>query len=83
VFDGGQGITPGPRPGSNLRGLPEDVARAYGEARDAASVNAWTATEMMCRKILMHVAVDKGAKPGEIFAHYIGHLAAEGYAPSS
>jgi hypothetical protein len=33
----------------------------------------------MCRKILMHVAVDKGADEGKTFASYIDHLAAEGY----
>lgn len=81
VANGGKGIQPAARPGSDLRGLPEDVARAYNEARDAASVHAWTAAEMMCRKILMHVAVDKGAKEGQTFAHYIDHLANEGYVP--
>lgn len=65
VSNADRGIEPGLRPGSDLRGLPGDVARAYTKARDAASVNAWTATEMMCREILMHVAVDKGAKKGE------------------
>lgn len=34
---------------------------------------------MVCRKILMHVAVDKGAKAGESFASYISHLEVAGY----
>jgi hypothetical protein len=67
------------RPGANLLGLPEDVGRAYGEARSTASVNAWTATEMMCRKILMHVAVDKGAKDGQTFAGYLTYLQEKGF----
>ena len=36
---------------------------------------------MVCRKILMNIAVDKGAQPGESFLHYVGHLGQEGYLP--
>jgi hypothetical protein len=43
------------------------------------SVSALTATEILCRKILMHVAVDKGAEQGATFASYIDHLIDEGY----
>jgi len=42
-------------------------------------VNAFTATEAVCRKILMHIAVDKGAKEGQTFASYIDHLEKAGY----
>ena len=35
---------------------------------------------MMCRKILMHVAVDKaGSAPGKSFVDYVNELEAEGY----
>jgi hypothetical protein len=43
------------------------------------SVNAHTAAEALCRKILMHIAVDKGAKEGTTFSSYIDHLMKEGY----
>ena len=43
------------------------------------SVNAYTASELICRKILMHVAVDKGAEEGKGFESYIDHLQAKGY----
>jgi len=33
----------------------------------------------MCRKILMHIAVDKGAKEGQTFVFYLDHLAEKGY----
>jgi hypothetical protein len=36
---------------------------------------------MVCRKILMHLAVEKGAKPGGTFQSYFEHLAANGYVP--
>ncbi len=43
------------------------------------SVGGFTAAELVCRKILMHVAVEKGAKEGKSFASYITHLEAAGY----
>jgi Domain of unknown function (DUF4145) len=65
--------------GPTLEGLPADVAAAYEESRRAFGVNAFTSTELVCRKILMHVAVDKGAKTGKPFVDYLDHLAAAGY----
>lgn len=43
------------------------------------SINAFTASELICRKILMHVAVDKGAKEGEPFNTYLEALESLGY----
>jgi hypothetical protein len=60
-------------------GLPSDVAAGYEEARRTISVGAYTSCELICRKLLMHVAVDKGAKEGKTFASYIDHLVAEGF----
>ena len=41
---------------------------------------AYTASEIMCRKILMHVAVDvAGSQPGKNFVEYINDLEASGY----
>ena len=63
----------------DVEGLPEDVALAYSEARACASVSAHTACEMVCRKILMHVAVDKGAERGGNFTSYVTSLEEAGY----
>ncbi|MEU3366736.1 DUF4145 domain-containing protein [Streptomyces pseudogriseolus] len=70
---------PGPKIGGDVLGLPDDVEQAYQEARSCAGVNAYTAAEVMCRKILMHVAVDKGAESGKSFAYYLSYLSDEGY----
>ncbi|WP_179255692.1 DUF4145 domain-containing protein [Streptomyces sp. SS07] len=70
---------PGPKVGGDVLGLPSDVEQAYEEARSCAGVNAYTATEVMCRKILMHVAVDKGAESGKAFAFYLSYLSDKGY----
>lgn len=43
------------------------------------SVGANTAAELLCRKILMHIAADKGAKAGASFASYIDYLTEAGY----
>jgi hypothetical protein len=48
--------------GPLIEGLPNNVESAYQEARRCMSVNAYTACELICRKILMHVAADKGGK---------------------
>ena len=72
-------VYPGTLFGPSLQGLPPETEGAYNEARMCFSINAFTATELMCRKILMHVAVDKGASEGATFASYIDHLQELGY----
>jgi len=63
-----------------IGGLPDDVKDAWREARVAHNVAAYTASEMMCRKILMHLAVDKaGSDPGKHFVEYVNELQAKGY----
>jgi hypothetical protein len=65
--------------GPVVDGLPPEVEKAYNEARKCMSVGAFTAAELICRKILMHLAVDKGAKEGEPFAAYLTFLEKAGY----
>jgi len=66
--------------GGTVRGLPPDVEAAWREVRTAHAVAAYTASEMMCRKILMHIAVDLGlSKAGEQFITYVNDLEAAGY----
>lgn len=65
--------------GPYITGLPSDIAEAYEEARRSLSVSAFTGAELICRKILMYVAVEKGAKEGESFAFYLDHIEKVGY----
>lgn len=66
--------------GRNVSGLPRDVEKAWQEARLAHSVGAYTASEMMCRKILMHLAADvAGSGAGLSFEGYVNDLEAKGY----
>jgi hypothetical protein len=76
---GGQ-VSPGGLPSSGVANLPTDVASAWAEARKSHSVGAFTAAEIMCRKILMHLAVDvAGSQPGKSFVAYINDLEAGNY----
>ena len=69
------GVYPPAPSGGTVTGLPADVERAWREARTAHAVAAYTASEIMCRKILMHVAVDvAGSQPNKKFAEYINDL---------
>lgn len=73
---------PGVPFGDTVEGIDAiEVASLYEEARNCASVNAYTASAMACRKILMNVAVTKGAKEGLKFVQYVQHLADNGFVP--
>jgi Domain of unknown function (DUF4145) len=72
-------LWPSPMVGEAVDGLPAEVAAAYEEARKTAGVGAYTSCELMCRKILMHIAVDKGASEGENFITYLDFLKTSGY----
>jgi len=73
-------VYPSAPAGRNVRGLPPDVEQAWREGRTAHNVAAYTAAEMVFRKILMHVAVDKaGSDPGKHFIEYVNELESEGY----
>ena len=61
------------------QGVPEDTNQAYNEARTCFSVNSFTACKLLCRKILMHIAVDKGAQSGDKFEKYINYLENQGF----
>ncbi len=66
--------------GSTIAKLPDDVAQAWREARTAHAVAAYTASEVMCRKILMHVAVGvAGSAAGKKFVQYVDDLESGGY----
>lgn len=79
VLDQRGNVHPGVAFGPHIEGLPASTAKAYEEARRCLSVAAYTGSELVCRKILMHVAVDKGAGEGEPFASYLDYLEAQGY----
>jgi hypothetical protein len=70
------------RPGRDVSNVPEDTGQLYSEMRDAAGAGAHTASALTGRKILMHVAVEKGAKEGLSFLQYVNYLIDKGYVPT-
>jgi hypothetical protein len=72
-------LYPSAASGPVIEGLPGTVKDAYHEARMCLTVNGFTACELLCRKILMYVAVEKGAPTGDTFNNYLTHLTGLGY----
>lgn len=73
---------PGAKIGRPVQSLDPDVAAIYEEARNSLTVNSPTGAVMLCRKILMHVAVQKGAKPNKGFQEYVEYLKDNHYIPT-
>jgi len=72
-------VVPGPLFGRAIEGLPDEVRDAYAEARKCFQVQAFTAAVLLCRKLLMYVAVNKGDKPNKHFVEYIDYLVSKNY----
>lgn len=65
---------PGAPFGERVDHLPEDVENLYDEARSCMQVSAYTCAVMACRKLLMNVAVGKGAEEGRDYVYYVNYL---------
>ncbi len=61
-------------PGTFIEHVPTQLAALYDEARAAAGANAHTAAVMVCRVLLMNIAVDRGAKKRQTYDFYINYL---------
>lgn len=73
---------PSIRIGRDIAGISsEDIARLYNEARDCTSVGAFNATVMICRKILMNLAVQHSAEENKNFLYYVDYLTDKGFVP--
>lgn len=53
---------------------PPDLATLYEEAAKAYSAGAYTASSMICRKLLMACACDKGEADGKPFTAYVDFI---------
>jgi hypothetical protein len=78
--DGSQ--TPGITFGNAVSDIPDvGIQKLYEEARKCTGCGAYTAAVLACRKLLMHIAVAKGANAGESFVSYVEYLAKQNYIP--
>lgn len=72
---------PGVPPGNEVENLPTELKQLYLESRTCCSVNAFTASVLATRKMLMNIAVNQGAKEGLHFVQYVKYLADSGFVP--
>lgn len=78
--DGNQ--TPGVLFGNDVNDIEDDTVRLlYEESRKCTNNNAFTATVLCCRKLLMHISVSRGAKEGLNFIEYVEYLSDKNYIP--
>lgn len=72
---------PNKKYGITVKHLPADISLIYEEAKSCYSSNSYTATSLICRKILMNIAVAQGAEEGKSFASYVDYLNTNGFIP--
>lgn len=68
-------------PGMPVANVPDDLRRLYDEARWSVTVGAYTGAVMLCRKMLMNIAVSLGAATGLPYLGYVDYLENENYIP--
>ncbi len=59
----------------------EAVESLYEEARKCMKINSYTAAVLCCRKLLMQIAVSKGAEPGKPFFQYVEYFKENNFIP--
>lgn len=72
---------PLPAFGHPVQNVPDDLNALYEEARRCTRERGYTASALLCRKMLMNIAVSQGAKEGLRFIEYVDFLADQGYVP--
>lgn len=72
---------PAPALGNAVENVPTDLYALYEEARRSSSQNCYTGAVLLCRKMLMNIAVQQGAKEGLKFIEYISYLSEKGFVP--
>lgn len=74
--------TPGAIYGKDVEHINDNsVKHLYNEVRKCISCNAATAAVLSCRKLLLHIAVSKGAKPNFTFKQCVEYLSDNGFIP--
>ena len=73
---------PGSLFGDSVKDIEDQsVQDIYTEARKAYGASAYTAAVLCCRKLLMHIAVSKGAPEGKNFVSYVNYLGEHHFVP--
>lgn len=72
---------PGALEGAKVAHVPAPLDDLFQEARRCYASAAYTAAVLICRKMLMNIAVHEGASEGLKFIEYVQHLSDKGYIP--
>ena len=72
---------PGSLFGNDVSHVPDGLNTLYNEARNCVSNGDNTASVLVCRKMLMNIAVEQGAKHNLKFIEYVDYLSDKGYVP--
>lgn len=67
--------------GNKVESLPENIKELYNEIRRCIQYTAYTSAVLSMRKLLMHIAVEQGAKENLRFVEYISFLEDNGWIP--
>ncbi|MFP7283025.1 DUF4145 domain-containing protein [Bacillus altitudinis] len=78
-----KGQIPLPKIGGKIKGLKENIEKLYEEVRSCYSIGSFNAAVLLARKLLMNIAVDKGADVGENFKFYVDYLSDQFIAPNN
>jgi len=81
TYVSGSWQSPGAPYGNSVEHLPQEIENLYEEARQCMSVRSYTSAVLSCRKLLMHIAVEKEATKGKSFIYYVKYLSDNGYVP--
>lgn len=81
-FDDDYKQTPGSLFGKIVNDIPsKEVEELYNESRRCMSTESYTASVLYSRKLLMNIAVSKGAMEGLNFKEYVDFLSDKGFIP--
>lgn len=72
---------PTPSLGNSVQHVPPDLYALYEEARRSTGQSCFTGAVLLCRKMLMNIAVQQGAPEGLKFIEYVTYLADKGFVP--
>lgn len=81
-FDHAGTQTPGAKIGNPIEHINNsDIENLFSEANSCFTIGAYTSSVMCCRKLLMNISVEQGAKEGLGFVEYVNFLNANNFIP--
>jgi hypothetical protein len=82
-FNVGGNQTPSKTFGKDVPSIDnKDINSLYNEARRSFGASAFTASTMLCRKLLMNISVSKGAEENKSFEYYVKYLSDNHFIPN-